>query len=114
MALSSGRVIRARAVHPRPETVKVTKAALTNIKVGPWNPSEVITQGSGGRPAPMVEETQLPQAEEPFPRSFRMTQELLGNLGIPMGAPSAKHSGEGTNTKPCTTVVIAQNDSRSR
>ena len=77
VATSDGRVIRARAVHPRPEIVKVTREALDYIKVGPWNPSEVITQGSGETPAPMVEETQLPQTGEPVPRSFRIPDELL-------------------------------------
>ena len=52
VATPDGRVIRARAVHPRPETVKVTREALRNIKVGPWDPSEVITQGSEGKPTP--------------------------------------------------------------
>ncbi len=51
VALSDGRVIRARAVHPTPETVKMTKEALKNIKVGPWHSSDVITPGTGWRPA---------------------------------------------------------------
>ena len=80
MATSDGRVIRARAVHPRPETGKFTRDALHNIKVGPWNPSEVITQGSLGKPAPMAEETQPPQMGEPVPRSLRITEELLQNF----------------------------------
>ncbi len=46
VALSDGRFLGAPAVHPRPETVKVTKEALDNDKVGPWHSSEVITQGS--------------------------------------------------------------------
>ena len=78
VATSAGRVVRARAVHPRPDTVKITEEALLYIKVGPWNPSEVITQGSGIRPSPMAEETQPSPADEPVPRSFRITQELLG------------------------------------
>ncbi len=90
MALSDGRVIRARAVDPRPETVKVTKEALTNIRVGPWNPSEVITQGPGGKPAPIVEETQPPQSAEPVPRSFRITQELLETFGYSKGCPKCE------------------------
>ena len=55
VATSDGRVVRARAVHPRPDTVKITKEALNTIKVGPWNPSEAITKGSAGKPAPMAE-----------------------------------------------------------
>ena len=84
------RVVRARADHPRPDTVKVTKEALNNIKVGPWNPSEVITQGSGGKPSPVVEETQPPQAEEPVPRSFRITLELLGKFDYTKGCPKCE------------------------
>lgn len=54
VATFDGRAIRARAVHPRPDTVNITKEALANIKVGPWNPSEVITQGSETNPPPMA------------------------------------------------------------
>ena len=31
VATSDGRVVRARAVHPRPDTVKITREALTNF-----------------------------------------------------------------------------------
>ena len=61
VATSDGRVVRARSVHPRPDTVKITKEALGIIKVGPWSPSGVITQGSAQRPKRMAEETQEPQ-----------------------------------------------------
>ena len=52
VATSDGQVVRARAVHPRPDTVRVTKESLVNVKVGPWSPSEVITQGTVGTPNP--------------------------------------------------------------
>ncbi len=87
VAKSDGRVVRARAVHNRPETVKVTKDALNNFKVGPWNPSEVLTQVSEGKPSSMVEETQPPRAEEPVPRSFRITQEPRGKFDYTKGCP---------------------------
>ena len=58
VATSDGRVIRARAVHPRPDTVRITRASLNNIKVEPWNPSEVITQGYEVKPPPSTEELQ--------------------------------------------------------
>ena len=90
VATPDGRVVRARAVHPRPDTVKITKAALNNIKVGPWDPSEVITQGSGGKPSPAVETTQPPQAGEPVPRSFRITQDLLDKFGLTKGCPKCE------------------------
>lgn len=61
VATSDGRVTRARAVHPRPDTVIIIKEALNNIKVGPWSPSEVITQDSrqarpNGRTGPAIED----------------------------------------------------------
>ena len=34
VATSDGRVVRARVVHPRPDTVMITKGALTNKKGG--------------------------------------------------------------------------------
>ena len=92
VATSDGRVVRARAVHPRPDTVNITKEALDNIIVGPWSPSEVITQGSGGRPSPMTEEALPSSADEPVPLSFRITQELLGGgVTTPRDARSARH-----------------------
>ena len=90
VATPDGRVVRARAVHPRPDTVRVTRGALNNIKVGPWNTTEVITQGSGDKPSASAEETQLPQAEEPVPRSFRITLELLSKFGYTKGCPKCE------------------------
>ena len=90
VATSDGRVVRARAVHPRPDTVKITREALNNIRVGPWSPSEVITQELGARPAPMVEQAQPSQTEEPVPRSFRITQELLGKFDYTKGCPKCE------------------------
>ena len=90
VATSDGRVIRARAVHPRPETVKITRESLNNIKVGPWNPSEVITQDSVGRPAPMVEVTQPPPAGGPVPRNLRITEEHLLRFNYTKGCPKCE------------------------
>ena len=90
VATPDGRVIRARAVHPRPDTVRVTREMLKHIKAGPGNTTEVITQGSGDKPAPSAEETQPPQAEEPVPRSFRITQELLSKFGYSKGCPKCE------------------------
>ena len=82
VATSDGRVVRARAVHPRPDTIKVTRESLNNIKVGPWGPSEAITQGSASKPTPMAEKSQPSQSVEPVPRSFRITQELIEKFGF--------------------------------
>ncbi len=61
VALNDGRVIRARAVQPRPDTTRVTRESLSRIKVGHWDPSEVITQ---------VPEDP-PQLKKPSPRRGR-------------------------------------------
>ena len=87
VATPEGRVIRARAVHPRPDTVRVTREVLNNIKVGPGNTTEVITQVSGDKPTPSAEETQLLQAEEPVPRSSRITQELVFQVRVLQRVP---------------------------
>ncbi len=85
VALSDGRVIRARAVQPRPDTVRVTRESLNQMKVGPWDPSEVITQGSEEKPSPSAEEIQPSRAAEPVPRSFRITKDRLAKLGFTNG-----------------------------
>ena len=80
VATTDGHVIRARAVHPRPDTVKVTREGLDFIRVGPWDPSEVITQDSEEKPSPAREVSQAPQRTEPVPRSFRITLDKLETL----------------------------------
>ena len=90
VATSDGRVVRARAVHPRPDTVKVTREAQNNIKVGPWGPSEAITQGSATKPAAMAETPQPSQSAEPVPRSFRITQDLIEKFGFTKGCPKCE------------------------
>ena len=112
VATSDGRVIRARAVHPRPETVKITRESLNNIKVGPWNPSEVITQDSAGKPAPMVEVTQPSQAGEPVPRSLRITEELLHRFNYTKGCPKCDAMKRGGPTRLCITALRVDNESR--
>ena len=81
VALNDGRVIRARAVQPRPDTIRITRESLNQMKVGPWDPSEVITQDSEDRPSPSAEETQPSQRREPVPRSIRITQDRLEKFG---------------------------------
>jgi hypothetical protein len=99
IALSDGRVVRARAVDPRPDTVKVTKESLTCIKVGPWDPSEVITQGSEIKPPVPIEETQPSQRAEPVPRSVRITQERLERFGFTKGCPKCEALRRGDDHK---------------
>ncbi len=94
VATTVGRVIRARAVHPRPDTVKITRETLNNIKIRPWDPSEVINQGSEDKPSPSTEETQPPQAAEPVPRSFRITQEDPAKFNYTNGVPKVRSTEE--------------------
>ncbi len=112
VATSDGRVIRARAVHPRPETVKITRESVNNLKVGPWNPSEVITQYSAGKPAPMVEETQPSQAGEPVPRSLRITEELLHRFNYTKGCPKCDAMKKGRSPQDCALQHCVSTTSR--
>ena len=90
VSTSDGRVVRARAVHPRPDAVKVARDSFNHIKVGPWGPSEAITQGSATKPAPMAEKSQPSQSAEPVPRSFRITQDLIEQFGFTKGCPKCE------------------------
>jgi len=108
VATADGRVIRARAVHPRPETVQVTREALNQIAVGPWNPSEVITQDSGDKPPTAPEKTQVSKRAEPVPRSIRITREKLEKFGYTKGCPQCEamrrgddHDGVHHSTATC-------------
>ena len=87
VATPDGRVIRARAVHPRPDTVKTAKESLLNIKVGPRSPSEVITQGSVNTPSRGKEEYQPTQEQQPIPRGVRITEELIDRFSHTKGCP---------------------------
>ena len=67
--------------------MKVTRESLNCIKVGPWDPSEVITQGSEDKLPHSTEETQPSRKTEPVPRSVRITQEKLDKFGYTEGCP---------------------------
>ena len=101
-------------MHPRPDAVRVTRETLNTIKVGPWSPSEVITQDSGDKPSPSTEETQAPQSTEPVPRSFRINQDNLGRFGFTKGCPKceAMRRGDVHNTvhqsKECRKIIEAE------
>ena len=70
--------------------MQVTREALNQITVGPWNPSEVITQDSDEKPPSAPAKTQLPRKAEPVPRSFRITQEKLERFGHTKGCPKCE------------------------
>ena len=90
VALNDGSVIRARAVHPRTDTVKVTREAFNLIQNGPWDSSEVSAQDSGHKLAPSKEVTQHSPKAEPVPRSFRINQEKLAKFGLTKGCPKCE------------------------
>ncbi len=104
VATSDGRVVRARAVHPRPDTVKITKEALNNIRGGPWSPSEVITQESGGSPPQWLSE---PSRRRPRSQSLgasESTRSCWASEITPRDAANARHCGEVTIIEVSTTV----------
>ena len=90
VSTTDGRVIRARAVHPRPDTVGVTREALNLIQVGPWDPREVITQDSEEKLSPSKDVTRPSSKVEPVPRSFRINQDKLSRFGLTKGCPKCE------------------------
>ena len=101
LATHDGREVRARAVHPRPDTVRLTKEGLLNIKVGPWAPTEVITQGIASTPPRREEECQPTQEERPAPWGVRITGELIERFSHTKGCPiceAMKRGGRATDS----------------
>ena len=92
MATADGRVIRARVVHPLPDTVRVTKESLVTADVGPWSPCEVITQGSASAPPRMPGEYQPPREGGVVPRITRTAAEVFERI-VPI-AQLARDLGE--------------------
>ena len=68
--MPDGKVVRARAIQPRPEGVATTKAALDVIATGPAGGSEVITQKSAGPSKRAEEVTPGPSESDPVPRGL--------------------------------------------
>ena len=77
MAMPDGKVIRARAIQPKPEGVPTTKASLDVIASGPAGGSAVITQKSSGPTKKAEDVTPGASESDPVPRGFRITQSLL-------------------------------------
>ena len=77
VALTDGRVVRARAVHPKPAGTRPTKADLTNIKTGPWGATEVITQDTRVDAPKSKDDPSGPSPSDPVLRGLRITRELL-------------------------------------
>ena len=111
VAMPDGKVVRARAVQPRPEGVPTTKAALDVIASGPSGGSEVITQKSAG-PTKKAENTPPGPAEtDPIPRGFRVTRDLLDKFDYTKGCPKCEALRRGDNrqiahhSKECRTRI---------
>ena len=77
VAMTNGKVVRARAIQPRPDSVLTTKAALDVIASGPAGGSEVITQGIAAPPGRQEEEAPEPSESDPVPRTFSVTKQFL-------------------------------------
>ena len=90
VAMPDGRIVRARAIQPKPEGVPITKASLDVIAPGPAGGSAVITQKSSG-PTKKAEDV-IPGASEsdPVPRGFRVTKELLDKFDYSNGCPKCE------------------------
>ena len=90
VAMPDGRIVRARAIQPKPEGVPTTKASLDVIASGPAGGSAVITQKSPG-PTEMAEDV-TPRASEsdPVPRGFRVTKDLLDKFDYSKGCPKCE------------------------
>ena len=90
VAMPDGKVVRARAIQPKPEGVPTTKASLDVITSGPARGSAVITQKSSG-PTKKAEDG-IPGASEsdPVPRGFRVNQDLLDKVGYSKGCPKCE------------------------
>ena len=70
VALSDERVVRARSIHPKPDSARPTKAALLNIQTGPWGATGVITQDSQAVPPQTVDPPSGPSTPDPVPEVF--------------------------------------------
>ena len=77
-------------MQPKPDSVPVTKAALMNIATGPWEGSEVITQGSAAPPARSDDPPQAASSSDPAPRGFRVTKELLEKFSLTKDCPKCE------------------------
>ena len=79
-ALTDGRFVCARSVHPKPDSARPTKAALINIQTGPWGATGVITQDTRAVPPPSLkcaDPSSGPSSQDLVPRGLRITKDLL-------------------------------------
>ena len=97
VAMPDGKVVRARAIQPRPDGVPTTKAALDAIAPGPSGGSEVITQGSAALPPGKAEKAPGSSDYDPVPRGFRVTKDLLDKFEFSKGCPKCESLRRGEN-----------------
>ena len=97
MAMPDGKVVRARAIQPRPDGVPTTKAALDAIASGPSGGSEVITQGSAAMPPGKEDKAPGSSEPDPVPRGSRVTKDLLDKFELTKGCPKCESLRRGEN-----------------
>ena len=90
VAMADGKVVRARAVHPKPESAHTTKASLDVIDTGPAGGTEVITQASSGSVPKVVDPPHAASPSDPVPRGFRVTKELLDKFNYTKDCPKCE------------------------
>ena len=83
--MPDGKVVRARAVQPKPEGVPTTKASLDVIASGPAGGSVVMTQASSSPTKKAEDGTPGASEGDPVPRGFRVIQEVLDKVGFSKG-----------------------------
>ena len=109
VAMPDGKVVRARAVQPKPEGVPTTKASLDVIASGPAGGSVVITQKSSGPTKKSEDGTPGSSDSDPVPTGFRVNQDLLDKVGYSKGSQSANLLEEEREVTQRTTAKIAGN-----
>ena len=110
VAMPDGKVVRARAIQPKPEGVPTTKASLDVISSGPAGGSGVITQKSSSPSKKADDVTPGASASDPVPRSFRITQTLLDKFDYTKGCPKCEAMRRGHEHK----TVHHKRDCRKR
>ncbi len=109
MAMPDGKIVRARAVQPKPEGMPTAKASLGMIASGPAGGSAVITQKTSGPTRKAEDVTPGASESDPVPRGFGSTKTSWTSSIIQKGALSVKHSGEVTENTKGTTAKDVEN-----
>ena len=98
ISTNDGKVVRARAVTPRPNGVQLTTEMIRTVQGHPWNPTGVITHADvrpTAAPVPMQPNPATPKV--PIPRGFRITERMLKKFGYTEGCPHCRALERGDN-----------------